>query len=77
MKLNEIKKALYREKPNALKALTSWSPDTNETRAYSYISSLKDGTKLNFVIPADEYDEDKFTNPMPAQLLIRWLVTND
>lgn len=76
MTKNEIKKALYKEKPDAVKGVMGVDGD-GVTKAYSYISKLKDGTKLTFIIPAEEHDEDKFENPMPAQLLIRWLVTGD
>lgn len=63
---NEIKKALYKEKPIAESAIE----DLNDKH---YSATLEDGTSINFDVPSFEMGETEFTDQMPAQLLIRWM----
>lgn len=67
MKTNEIKKALYKEKPTAKK--TSFIADY-----YNYVTQLENGTIVEFNIPKKEGEH--FEDNIPAQLLIRWLSLN-
>ena len=69
MDINEIKKALYREKPNAFLN----SPETDEI--WKYRAWLADGTLINFEVPISDMGENKFEELESAQLLIRWLVS--
>lgn len=66
MKLNEIKKALYKEKPVAQRLLIG----TKET---TYCTRLNNDVIIGFAVPADEITES-FTEKMSAQLLIRWII---
>lgn len=64
MNKNEIKKALYRERPRAeYKGL--------KKQGLLYECELKNGTKIKFLIP--DIEARGFYSFMPAQLLIRWL----
>ena len=65
MNTTEIKKSLYKEKPEAF--LTPTLED-----GVRYTSRLLDGTDLYFFIPKDELTE-YHVEGMEAQLLIRWL----
>ena len=74
MEKNEIKKALYKQKPMALKGY-------NEGNAVVYSTEIEiDGSEeeVIFKIPNEELlDADGnhiFGDEEPAQLLIRWLV---
>lgn len=67
MELNEIKKKLYIEKPEALffqmgKGMV-W-----------YLAHFKDGEKVEFAIPISDMGEATFYSVMDAKLLIRYLV---
>ena len=73
MTKNEIEKALYKEKPIAIKGIAG--VDLEGKNIYTYKTKLQNGVEVSFVIREDEYDEDKFTNSMPAQLLRRWITT--
>jgi hypothetical protein len=69
MILNEIKKALYKEKP-----LANRYQGTID-QAY-YRSRLNNGETIWFKVPiADMGDTAYFKPVMPAQLLIRYIVT--
>lgn len=64
MDLNEIKKALYKEKPMAIK--TGF-----EHRDYvHYVAQLSGKRIVQFEIPISEAT---FESNVPAQLLIRWI----
>lgn len=63
MDLNEIKKALYREKPIARLSFI-----TNEY--VQYIAKIGNRFNVVFEIPTKEHS---FEEQVPAQLLIRWL----
>lgn len=69
----EVEKALYKEKPTAQVGITL----NEDAPAYPYKAKLADGTEVNFLIPPEEFDEDKFSGEMPAHLLRRWLIWND
>lgn len=70
---NEIKKALYKQKP-----IAEYGYDKDKHAIYS-TEIVVDGTEeeITFKIPMDEvYDGEGnkiFRNEEPAQLLIRWL----
>lgn len=64
MDLNEIKKALYKEKPQAIKGIVSI-----EEHDY-YYAYLLNGISVEFKVP---FSESNFGRTVPAQLLIRWI----
>jgi len=66
MELNEIKKALYKEKPLA-KVIT----ETNEHKGY--VCGLENGATVYFHVPLSEMGENEFDDEISAQLLIRWI----
>ena len=66
MEKNEIKKALYRQKPIAKKMF-------EENGNYVYRTYLEDGTELPFIVPISDMGDAKFEDEMDAKLLIRWL----
>ena len=66
MEINEIKKTLYKEKPNAFLRLIARD---GGSRIYS--AEISEGTII-FNIPYKEVD-DSFKSEMEAQLLIRWI----
>ena len=76
MTKNEIKKALYKEKPEAHEVGVGGV--TNEDNfplcrvTYKYRCMLKDATVIYFSVPEDE--AEGFDETMPAYLLIRWMV---
>lgn len=65
MELNEIKKALYKEKPKANCTIT-----TPEFKMFS--CKLENGERIGFHIPMPECDG--MADFQPAQLLIRWII---
>lgn len=65
MNANDVKKALYKEKPIAKRIFL------NAKRAV-YATKLENGMQINFKIPADECET--FGLDIEAQLLIRWMV---
>lgn len=62
---NEIKKALYKEKPVAM---LKFMQGTN----YVYEAILSD-YKVYFSVPISDMGEKLFENKMEGQLLIRWI----
>lgn len=75
METNDIKKALYKEKPIAHQIhqneLYMKVYNMPETKAYSARTSL--GVHF-FDVPISEMGEVEFEKTIPAQLLIRWLI---
>jgi hypothetical protein len=69
MKTNEIKKALYREKPEAELIYISHGKAV-------YHSSINDGVQIKFEIPVEDMGTTSFYPVMDAKLLIRWIVTD-
>ena len=67
MTANEIKKALYKEKPNA-----QWQGGIGEGNDILFSSNLLNGTVVKFLVPWS--DGKDFSTTIPAQLLIRWMV---
>lgn len=66
MELNEIKKALYRQKPTAF---------FNYIRkGVAYYHTELDGKNLWFKIPVNDMGDADFGSTMEAKLLIRWVV---
>lgn len=63
MEKNEIKKALYKEKPFAVR--TAYEGDYTH-----YVTQLKTNEIIEFHVPKSE---STFEDEVPAQLLIRWL----
>jgi hypothetical protein len=72
MTQNEIKKALYLEKPTA-KMVSSVGVIPTGTN-WRYVATLESGHVVEFLIPTSEMGEKPFDTQMPAQLLIRWMV---
>jgi len=69
MELNEIKKTLYKEKPFAV------FRRVNKT-GILYTADIKDKTiDIRFQIPLDDIGDADFSHTMPAQQLIRWIVS--
>lgn len=64
---NEIKKALYREKPQA--TLSKIVDDI-----YYYEAKLNNGDNICFAVPISDMGDKLFDNNISAQLLIRWLI---
>lgn len=67
MNRNEIKKALYKEKPKAKKI----AQPRNKSFLYSCKTSLGEH---RFDVPISEMGESFFENEIQAQLLIRWMI---
>ncbi len=67
MEINEIKKALYKEKPLATLTLIR-----NGNANYS--TKLEDGSDVLFEVPVSDMGESGFYPSMDAKLLIRWIV---
>ncbi len=66
MEKNEIKKALYREKPIARFIMI------RQGNAY-YCTTLKDGSTIPFIIPITDMGDADFSARMDAKLLNRWI----
>lgn len=66
MNKNEIKKALYRQKP-----IASFMKIKNGC-AY-YVASIEEDDAIIFKIPVNDMGDAEFTLMMDAKLLIRWL----
>lgn len=66
MTTNEIKKALYKEKPTA-------HMDYVTNGAVWYTVKLNDGTEVFFKVWNEETFGGTFYPTMPAQQLIRWI----
>ena len=67
MNKNEIKKALYKEKPIALKQIVL------EEDTWIYYTELSDKTGVQFIVPVQDMGDKLFGDEEPAQLLIRWI----
>ncbi len=71
MELNEIKKALYRQKPNALL-------NRIYLNVMYYDAVIDEGTDIardvHFEVPVNDIGNATFEVQMDAKLLIRWLV---
>lgn len=63
---NEIKKALYKEKPDAIFV-------SIHDGIATYYADLKE--RVFFKIPVDDMGDAVFHNEMESQLLIRWIYT--
>lgn len=72
MTTNELKKALYKEKPIARMIMEGESPEGTEY-TYWYGTQLADETVVTFKVPRSEMGENEFEKEVPAQLLIRWM----
>jgi hypothetical protein len=67
MEKNDIKKALYKEKPLATLL------HIRKGSAY-YFTSLADGTRVDFEVPVNDMGDTDYLNHMDAKLLIRYIV---
>jgi hypothetical protein len=71
MEINEIKKALYKQNPNAvfgqMQSGVAWYS------AY-IIDPDNESYLVNFNIPFNDMGEATFYDSMPAKFLIRWIV---
>jgi len=67
METNEIKKALYKQKPiaNRLHIID---------KVHCYKTYLANGTAVAFEVPESDMGEAKFESQMDAKLLIRWML---
>jgi len=74
MKPEDIKKALYKEKPIAKFVRTKTEGVIRAVSHWVYSAKLNDGNEVLFEVPTKEMGEAGFSQDMPAQLLIRWLV---
>lgn len=72
MEKNDVKKALYREKPVAKHMMNGQDETSGKYRWYC--TAINDGTVVAFKVPESEMGEGLFESEVPAQLLIRWLV---
>ena len=71
MTLNEIKKALYRQKPAAYRQLDELNGDWCY---YTTVVGLDNKPlDVHFIVPRIDMGDAMFGNEMPAQLLIRWI----
>lgn len=66
-KVNEIKKALYKEKPKAVLTYI------RKGAAY-YFTSLNNGERVDFKVPIEDMGDADFQVHMDAALLIRWII---
>ncbi|MCP9200282.1 hypothetical protein MKO06_10205 [Gramella sp. GC03-9] len=66
MELNEIKKALYKQNPEAILQFI-------RIKVAYYEASLEDGTKIRFEVPVDDMGSTDFFPTMDSKLLIRWI----
>lgn len=71
MNINEIKKALYKEKPIA-KATRSISYTQDGELGQEYLADCSLG-RVRFVVPMKDKSLEGFKSEEQAQLLIRWL----
>jgi hypothetical protein len=67
---NDIKKALYKEKPTA-KHTTS---DVTMEGVFYYYTAICSLGLIQFKVPRHEMGEHPFNKEVSAQLLIRWLL---
>lgn len=66
METNDIKKALYKEKPKAnLEGVTQHN--------IIYTTKLKNGTIILFDIPISDLGNTVFLSEMDAKLLVKWI----
>lgn len=67
MEINDIKKALYKEKHIAFNSY-------KDNVSYCYTTELNNGVVVDFKVPIKEMGEKPFDDEIPAQLLIRWIL---
>lgn len=67
MKANDIKKALYKEKPAAKIRLI------DKLGIHYFATIFSTGDIIEFIIPFNEIEEGRFYNEMEAKHLIRWI----
>lgn len=74
MNINEIKKALYKEKPIAhmIDDGISGIRGASAVTIVTYIANLSFGS-IEFCVPTHEMGTNHFGKEQPAHLLIRWI----
>lgn len=70
MEINEIKKELYKQNPEA------WIIDVTKSgiRYFTQIRVEKMSKTLHFNVPLSDIGDASFDSEMPAKLLIRYLI---
>lgn len=68
MELNEIKKALYKENPNAV------LKSVRKGMCYYSTHILSIDKTIQFEIPCEDMADASFLSNMDSKLLIRWIV---
>ena len=66
MERNEIKKEIYRQKPNAKLSFIRMG--------VAYYYAHLGITKINFEVPVEDMGTADFTPLMEAKLMLRWLI---
>lgn len=69
MKLTEIKKELYKQKPTAIL--------TCIRKGVAYYYTYLETFQVNFAIPVDDMGDADFTSFMDAKLLNRWIINTE
>lgn len=82
MEINEIKKSLYREKPVANIEQIKKDGIFYSCKFNVVVETLESRKRVVnmdvfFCVPLDDIGEAIFLNEMPAQLLIRYLISGD
>lgn len=70
MELNDIKKALYKEKPWAFFEYV-------DKDGVHYHATLENNTYIRFTIPTNDLGDAKFFQRMEAKYLIRYITSNE
>ena len=70
MELNDVKKALYKEKPIAFLVMIN----KYGIHYYANITEEDHARQVYFTIPFSDIEEAVFKNEMEAKHLIRWVV---
>jgi len=82
MSKDEIKKALYKQKPVARRLglrKVDLPEELKDVAVYlaTVINDKSEGVLIEFRIPFSDMNSGNFTAEMPAQLLIRWLYVKE
>jgi hypothetical protein len=81
MEKNEIKKALYRQKPIAVKTGEKFGKEFGKVESFLYETTIVNPSvtddvptvKLKFEVPINDMGDATFKEEIKAQLLIRYL----
>lgn len=72
MELNEIKKALYKQSPDAI----MFCINKNGINYEASIINEGSNVHLTFVVPINDMGDADFLPTMEAKLLIRWIIND-